>query len=304
MTSEHVIVVGLDGSAAAWRALGWAADEAQRTGRSMSILHVVHQGVDHEPVDKRGDERALLDEAASRLAESHPSLAAATELLAGDPADLLIEMSATADLLVVGRGRRSLPHLLLGSVANRVLAHARCPTVVVADAATPAANTVVVGVSDSPGAAAALRFAFGEASLRGADLVAVRSWSMREWRMATGAALPMSSPDLWETQERTVLEDCLRPMRDAFPAVHTSTVLSSAPPEVLLERESAHAAMLVLGCRRGGGGILPRLGPLTSWAAHHFACPVVIVGVPGGHGAGHSDEDQARVPVPYLGDGT
>jgi nucleotide-binding universal stress UspA family protein len=39
MNLENTIVVGLDGSPAAWQAMNWAADESRRTGRSLLLAH-------------------------------------------------------------------------------------------------------------------------------------------------------------------------------------------------------------------------------------------------------------------------
>ena len=284
------ILVGIDGSRAGWSALQWAAGEAEITGRRLLVVHV--GDVDPVPgtVDARSYGRELLDEAIATMASTHPRPLVETELVDGDPTERLIELAERAGLVVLGRGRRGIPGLLLGSVAFRVLARAPKPTVVVAAGERTCANQVVVGVSDSPGGAAALRFAFEEAARRGAELLAVRSWSERDWQLAAGAGLPLSSPDLWESQERGVLEQCLAPWRASFPSVSVQTVLTGVATELALEQAAENAAMLVLGCRRSDDSRLPRLGPIASWAAHHYRCPVVVVGHPGGAAETVTDE--------------
>jgi nucleotide-binding universal stress UspA family protein len=281
MNAEHTVVVGIDGSDAGWRALDWAADIAVHAGRTVRVIHV---GDNLPPADETVDPRsygdALLSDAVARLVESYDHLSVEAELHDGVPASVLIDVSRTAELLVVGRGRHGVAGLLLGSVAHQVVAHGHCPTAVVGIRSEVTTNRIVVGVSDSAGGGAALLFAGAEALRRDAELVAVRAWSAREWRLAAAAALPISSPEIWEAQERIVLEDCVRDVRDTYPELKIRTVLSCTPTEIALEREAHGAVMLVLGCRRADDSRIPRLGPISSWAAHHFDCPVVVVGNP------------------------
>lgn len=68
-------------------------------------------------------------------------------------------------------------------------------------------HTIVVGASDSVGGLAAMRVALTEARRRGADVVAVRSWSNLEWRLAANPAPPITSPQMWEHAECAVLDN-------------------------------------------------------------------------------------------------
>ena len=99
-------------------------------------------------------------------------------LAAGPAARVLCEHSADAGMVVVGpRGRGGLPGSLLGSVAQRVCAHARGRVVVVRGHWHPAAayapGPVAVGADGSDGSRAAVAFAAEEATLRAVPLLAV-----------------------------------------------------------------------------------------------------------------------------------
>ena len=268
MTVEHTILVGLDGSPHSWQALGWAAEEADRTGRDLRVVQV---GTARENV---------LSEATTRLAQWHPTVRATTTLIDGEPGARLAELSGTTDLLVLGRGRHGCTRLLHESVTTRMLMHAHCPTVVVASEFRQTPNRIVVGVRDSASGRAALHFAVAEAERRAAEVVAVHTWSARDRWLAADAAVQATAVELWEAEERTRLENLVDPSSDAFPDVKITTVLSTVPLEDVLERESRDAVMLVLGSRRSDDARPPRLGPVAAWAAHQQSCPVVIVGHP------------------------
>jgi Universal stress protein family len=70
----------------------------------------------------------------------------------GRPADVLVEQSAGADLLVIGRRRRRLPGP--GSVTRSCARSSRCPLVIVGDVRSTVAP---LGVPDRPGFSHAVR---------------------------------------------------------------------------------------------------------------------------------------------------
>jgi nucleotide-binding universal stress UspA family protein len=276
-SAQRVIVVGIDGSGSAWQALDWAADEAERTGRTLLVAHAGDAPV-ADADDPTAFGRQVLDDAVAKLAGKHPLVVAHTTLVERDPAALLLELSADADLIAVGRGRDRVPLLRLGSVVDKVLAHAQCPVAVLDEEPGARTNIIVVGASDSAGGMAAMRFACTEALLRDAEIVAVRSWADHNWRLALAAATPVNSADVWERQERAVLDACVEKAAAEFPTVGMRAELTGTAVEIALEVAAKDAAMLVLGCRRDEGGLLSRLGPVASWSAHHLQCPIVVVG--------------------------
>ncbi len=82
--------------------------------------------------------RALHEEALAKLGElrkAHPDLPARADVVEGQPATEIVDYAEhwRADLLVIGSHGRSglVGHLLLGSVAERVLRHARCTVLTV-----------------------------------------------------------------------------------------------------------------------------------------------------------------------------
>lgn len=126
------IIVGVDGSPAAAAALGWAATEARLRGAMLRVVHVVRWNNNGAEFITPTAEQLL--EWGHKLVDD---LLAATGVSAeqlvvpGDASEELVHQSQEADLLVVGtRGHNPLAGLLLGSVSDHCVRHARCPVVV------------------------------------------------------------------------------------------------------------------------------------------------------------------------------
>jgi nucleotide-binding universal stress UspA family protein len=82
--------------------------------------------------ERRGELEKVLERAAAQLEGSITRVTRATPT--GDPADVIIAAAAArdTDLVVVGaRGLGGMTRLLLGSVSEKVLQHARCPVLIV-----------------------------------------------------------------------------------------------------------------------------------------------------------------------------
>lgn len=135
------IVVGVDGSETSRLALHWAVEEARvRHARVEAVLtwHPPYVGgypytggaIDAEVLE--GTARSTLDEAVTSVDTSGLAQPIDSIVALGDPAAVLVDAAAGADLLVVGsRGLGGFAGVLLGSVGHHVAHHAACTVVVI-----------------------------------------------------------------------------------------------------------------------------------------------------------------------------
>jgi universal stress protein A len=140
------ILVGVDFSALSVEALDYAIELAQSTGARLAVLYVV-EPIDYAGVDFLGGApiatQSIVDEHLARARAEMERLrkrrlakvAGATATVSvGRPADEIIAQGGKgrANLIVVGtHGRSGLLHLVMGSVAERIVRHAGCPVLVV-----------------------------------------------------------------------------------------------------------------------------------------------------------------------------
>lgn len=131
------IVVGVDGSAPAQRALHWALAEAKLRACAVEVIHAWRlpvtggfYAVAMEPALAEAGARHVLD--AALAAEDTSGSRLAAHLPCGGPAERLLHAAETADLVVVGStGKGAVRRLLLGSVSHQLAHHAPCPVLVV-----------------------------------------------------------------------------------------------------------------------------------------------------------------------------
>ena len=139
----HRIVVGVDGSASSKAALAWAIGQAQLTGA------VVEAVTAWEFPNSYGYPAPILNVDFAELATETVTHAIAEvtagadtaevwyRVVEGNPARVLLDESADADLLVVGsRGHGGFVEALLGSTGQHCVHHATCPVVVIREPTT------------------------------------------------------------------------------------------------------------------------------------------------------------------------
>jgi len=138
-----LVVVGVDGSPQSVAALHWAARYAAATGAAVRAVCAWHYptaageapaGAAPEPARHQTEdlERRHLDEAIAQVYPPGARGEVEAQIADGHPAQVLIDMSREADLLVVGgSGHGGFTGMLVGSVSIHCVTHAFCPVTVV-----------------------------------------------------------------------------------------------------------------------------------------------------------------------------
>lgn len=280
------IVIGLDGSEPAKRALRWAAREAALRRERLVVVLGWRPVLDEYPLvassivfgDRLEPQRALESMVAEVLG-ADASDDAELHVVRDAPASALLAQAERASMLVVGaRGRGGFASLLLGSVSQRCLHHAPCPIVVVrSETPQPQGDDrerIVVGVDGAPASDAALRWAIDEAGRRRATVDAVHVWHLPYLAPYPFASAGTVDPDAFEELGRTLLEGAVQRVAPTA-AVNQVLVAGGAAGELI---ESAKGAdLLVLGTR--GFGAVGRflLGSVSSQVSLHAPCSIVVV---------------------------
>ena len=136
-TDERLIVVGVDGSACATRAVEFAAREAAQTDAPLLVVSAYQDmpaaaGFLAEGVLIHESTEAVVADAICLAEEFEPSVVVKGETVLDAPGPALARLGKGATALVVGTRRHSeIAGIFLGSVLQFVLLHAPCNTIVV-----------------------------------------------------------------------------------------------------------------------------------------------------------------------------
>ena len=131
------IVVGVDGSPDAKKALRWAADQAELTGAELDVVTAWERPSGHRH-DAEYTEAELPNLVAKGQSEvirdvlgDQPECRITTRVSEDMAVSLLLAASADADLLVLGSRGRGGAVGMLGSVSHQCVQRAQCPVVVI-----------------------------------------------------------------------------------------------------------------------------------------------------------------------------
>jgi nucleotide-binding universal stress UspA family protein len=137
------IVVGVDGSPSSKAALAWAVRQAKLTGASVDAVIAWHYpamvgGVPFAPIgpmysaDYATFAATVLNDTVGETVDPDGPVKVSSAVREGNAAQVLLDASHGADLLVVGsRGHGGFAEALLGSVSQACVHHAQCPVVIV-----------------------------------------------------------------------------------------------------------------------------------------------------------------------------
>ncbi|WP_319461287.1 universal stress protein [Micromonospora sp. RTP1Z1] len=284
------VVVGVDGSEPAMRAVRLAAAEAARRHRPLRVVHGFIWPLLRVPVSPltegppggglRHQAQELVAAAVAEAEGAAPGLRVSGEIIDGEASAVLLGESPTATMIVLGdRGLGGFAALVVGSVAVQVASYADCP-VLVARGEDHAAGPVVVGVDGSALSRAAVEFAVAEAAVRGARLHAVHAYTH-----PTSSGPGDMQPLVYEEnqlrgEEDRVLAESLTGLTERYPEVPVTRAAVHGRPVATLTEATRDAQLLVVGGqgRSELGGLL--LGSVSHGVLHHAACPVAVVRSP------------------------
>jgi universal stress protein E len=289
------ILAGTDGSQRAEEAVGRAARLASVTGAALDLVYVIDTSRPHDDAEVEPKAEDALHRA--EAIASTWSVEASTRVVAGDPAEALLEEAGdhAADLICVGPDAGLLGGTVrFGRVAGHILRHAPCSVLVGREAGPTFPANILCGVdgSNTPietaGLAARIAVAAG-AELRLQHVVPVFEGDEREW------TLDDDEPDPTEIESaaQTARAVGVRPIRERA---------LGRPEYAIIEAATREGVDLVVVGSRGLSGVARvLLGSVSEYVATHAHCSV-LVARPGGeprHEVANHALGQAK-PVPDV----
>jgi nucleotide-binding universal stress UspA family protein len=269
-------LVGYDGSEAAHRAVGLAAELAGDSG-DVGVVHVMSPRVE-AGVDQEAQQEDLLAEARRSVGER--GKAAATLRRRGDPARELIESAREleADLLVVGsRGRGALSFALLGSVSSAVAAGAGCPVLVVPPQGRLTGDCIIAAVDGSEASGEVTRVALELSRRLASPLLLAHSFVAQP---VPGWATVSDAREEFARVGMEQAERLLARAADDHGIAEDATRLAQGANEVdalIAVADEEGASIIVVGSRGHGAVKSAVLGSFSSALASRAGCPVLVV---------------------------
>lgn len=287
------ILVPTDFSETAQAAADWALEIARTQGATVHLLHVLtlpaprpHYAPAPPDLQQALQKAAVeqLDAEAERLAGR--GIEVVTDLEIGIPSQVIVHFSEklAPALMVIGtRGLTGLSHLLLGSTAERVVQHSRCPVLTIhpEDAGKHRTlSTIVVPTDFSSDAELAIHASrrLLEPLEENTRLVLVHAFNLPVEYTAYGP-IPTSVSYLEDTglEAQEHLDRLAAELRGEGLTVET-VAREGYPPEVIVsEAERIGADLIAMGTHGRSGLAHLLLGSTAERVVQKAPCPVMTV---------------------------
>ena len=292
-TTAHVpgsVVVGIDGSDHAQRALVWAAEQAELEDRRLVVVHGLRGTMPLE-VDWFGPTggapaalgrmstdagEAMVEAAVELVSATRPDVEVHAQLVRDDPREVLIAAAREAHLVVVGsHGRSRWRSLALGSVSSAVSRHATCP-VVVTHHEVPADHVgVLVGADGTAASLPVIEFGFRQASLHEVPLTVMHAfWDIAGAR-AHGRLVGPDDPGVEDL--RLLLSESVVGFAEKFPDVDVDLQLARGLVDRVLTEDGATHSLVVVGRRSPFSWSRLLYASATTAVLEHARGPVAVV---------------------------
>ncbi|PWN03326.1 hypothetical protein DJ010_09460 [Nocardioides silvaticus] len=252
------IVVAVDGSRDADRAVHWAAEQAAVERRNLVVMAVATQapalvaagpgiGYVHQGHNLLANAKTLAQEAADLAARHRPGVAVETVADLGNPRPVLADTTMLAHLLVMGsRGRGPMSSKLLGSVSASVARSASCPVVICRPGTELRVKKgVLVGADGTAESLPVIDFAFRQASLRSQPLTVVHT--VRDLSAIVGASSSAPADDPRLVADRLLLAESMAGFRERYPEVHASSQVLRGSADSALTAIADRYDLVVIG---------------------------------------------------------
>jgi nucleotide-binding universal stress UspA family protein len=288
------VLCPIDFSDVSRRALEHAAAIAHWYGARLTVAYVFPNliGVDLPPIVLEGKDREQVAAELKQFAARVPATVPLDVHILEAPdvhREILLHAQATrADLLVIGsHGRSGVERLLLGSVTEKVMRKAPCPTMIVPARAADRSpdepvrfRSIVCPVDFSDGSLRAVDYALDLAREADAQLTLLH--------VVAVPPEPSEGP-LWtsvdiDSLRRAAEADALRRLQELVPdeartycSVETVVREGAAYRQILATATERHAELIVMGVQGRGAIDLAVFGSNTARVARGAACPVLIV---------------------------
>ncbi|MGH3471810.1 MAG: universal stress protein [Nocardioidaceae bacterium] len=278
------IVVAVDGSEANDAALSWAADAATRTGAGLKLVHIIDENLRLSPYFTIGylehEARRVLTEARKRVEQVAPGVEVRTRAAFGRPATSLVEESADAALLVLGRrGHGAFKRLLIGSVSATAAGRSTVPAVVIPrawDIEDHRRAPVVVGIDGSSRSESALPYAVELAATLDVELRVLYVWG-GDLAYSSDTAFVRETLERWRDDAKALVNTAVEPWRRKYPALTITQLTQQGHVVGALAEESEAAQAVVVGGRPAGRMHAFIAGSVAYGVLHHASSPVIVV---------------------------